>query len=89
MSHGLKFDDIKICGDLVIDGHHRYISSLLANKDCGTVFTNRTSATRTYDWSEVKFVENEWDTPEKINKLNKDDAEFNGMPLKDIQQMTE
>jgi len=30
MRNDNKFDDIKICDNLVIDGHHRYISSLLA-----------------------------------------------------------
>lgn len=29
MINGIKFDDIKICGKLIIDGHHRYVSSLL------------------------------------------------------------
>ena len=29
--NGIKFDDIKACDSLIIDGHHRYVSSLLAN----------------------------------------------------------
>jgi len=24
MLNGIKFGDIKVCGDIIIDGHHRY-----------------------------------------------------------------
>jgi len=33
MLHGIKFDDIKVCDDLIINGHHRYISPLIVNFD--------------------------------------------------------
>ena len=66
MINGLKFDDIKIFDNMVIDGHHRYISSLLANKTIGNVPAHRTSATKTYEWKDVEFVDDEWDTVEKI-----------------------
>ena len=26
MINGIKFDDIKVCDTLIIDGHHRYVS---------------------------------------------------------------
>ena len=32
MAHGIKFDAIKVCDNLIIDGHHRYISSVLTDK---------------------------------------------------------
>ena len=31
MINGIKFDDIKVFEKVIIDGHHRYVSSLLAN----------------------------------------------------------
>ncbi|HMK06309.1 MAG TPA: hypothetical protein VK476_02200 [Flavobacterium sp.] len=88
MKNGIKFDDIKVCDDLIIDGHHRYISSLLAGTQIRHVLTNRTSATEKYEWTTVKFVQVEWDTKEKIDKLNKDDADFNNIPLAKIVEMT-
>lgn len=88
MVNGLCFDDIKISGDLVIDGHHRYFSSLLASVAIGKVATHRTSATVRYDWKAVNFVDVEWDTDAKIRKLNEDDAAFNGIPLARIIEMT-
>ena len=88
MNNDLKFDDIKICDDLIIDGHHRYISSLLSKKTIGNVPTHKTSATKVFNWAEVKFVDIEWDTEEKIEKLNREDAEFNNIPITRIYEMT-
>jgi hypothetical protein len=31
MINGIKFDAIKVFEKVIIDGHHRYVSSLLAN----------------------------------------------------------
>lgn len=88
MMNGVKFDDIKVCDTLIIDGHHRYVSSLLANSKLNEVKSSKTSATIEYDWVEVKFVEEEWDTPEKIKILNELDAEFNNMTIEEIIEMT-
>jgi len=88
MMNGVKFDDIKVCDTLIIDGHHRYVSSLLANSKLNEAKSSKTSATIEYDWVEVKFVEEEWDTPEKIKILNELDAEFNNMTIEEIIEMT-
>ena len=84
MIYGIKFDDIKVHDNLIIDGHHRYVSSLLANFTLNTVKSSKTSATIDYDWKDVEFVEEEWDTDFKINQLNQLDAEFNNVTLAEI-----
>jgi len=33
MAHGIKFDEIKVCDNLIIDGHHRYVCALLMKFD--------------------------------------------------------
>jgi hypothetical protein len=68
-------------------GHHRYVCSLLAKKDIGKVPTHKTSATKAHDWKQVVFVDTEWDTLEKIEKLNKQDADFNNVALEKILEM--
>jgi hypothetical protein len=88
MMNGVKVDDIKVCDTLIIDGHHRYVSSLLANSKLNEAKSSKTSATIEYDWVEVKFVEEEWDTAEKIKILNELDAEFNNMTIEEIIEMT-
>jgi hypothetical protein len=88
MRVGIRFDDIKVCDDLIIDGHHRYVSSILAGKSLGRVKSSKTSATRTWEWEDVNFVVEEWDTPEKIYSLDEDDAEFNNISLEKLIEIT-
>lgn len=84
MIHGIKFDDIKVCDKLIIDGHHRYVSSLLANIELGESKSSKTSATIEYKWTDVEFIEEEWDTIDKIKRLNELDAKFNNIPIEKI-----
>lgn len=89
MKSGIKFEPIKVNGNLIIDGHHRYISSKLAKfEDLGTVDYPKTSATKQYEWSEIDFTDEEWDTEHKIKRLNKIDAEYNNIPLEKMIEIT-
>jgi hypothetical protein len=88
MMNGVNFDDIKVCDTLIIDGHHRYVSSLLANMKLNEAKSSKTSATIEHDWVKFKFVEEEWDTAEKVKILNELDAEFNNMTIEEIIEMT-
>lgn len=81
MKYGVKFEAIKINGDLIIDGHHRFISSKIAKIEIGTMNYPKSSATISYPWNTVKFVNEEWDTKDKIQYLNELDAEYNDIPL--------
>jgi hypothetical protein len=88
MSHGIKFDDIKICGKLIMDGHHRYLSSLIMGVPINSVSSNKTSATKAVNWSDMEFDENDWDTRSKILHLNEQDARYNGRDVDFINQIT-
>jgi hypothetical protein len=88
MSNGIKFESIKVCDNLIIDGHHRYVSSILADIELDKVKSLKTSATIEYEWLEVDFVEEEWDTPDKIKRLNQIDAEYNNLPIEKIIEIT-
>ena len=88
MVHGIKLDHIKVCNQLIIDGHHRYISSVLAKVELGFAKSSKTLATMEYKWLEIDFVEEEWDTKHKIKRLNELDAQFNNIPLDKIIEMT-
>jgi len=87
MLNGIKFDDIKICDDLIIDGHHRYISSLLTHIQIASVPTQKTSATHPFDWTNVEFDKDDWDTESKIQYLNEQDAKYNNIDLDVIKQI--
>ena len=56
-------------------------------KNTERIETNKTSATKKHEWDNVEFVYAEWDTPEKIEKLNSDDAEFNNLSVEAIFKM--
>jgi hypothetical protein len=88
MSHGIKFDDIKICDNLIIDGHHRYLSSLIMGVEIGSVSSHKTSATEAVNWLDVEFVENDWDTESKILHLNEVDARYNDLDIEFLKQIT-
>ena len=87
MRHGIKFDDIKVCDDYVIYGHHRYVASVLAGIDLIKNSCPKTSATIEYAWMDVEFVNEEWDTDIKIKRLNELDARYNEIPLEEIEQI--
>lgn len=87
MVNGIKFEDIKICDDLIIDGHHRYISSLIAGVKIGCTKYPKSSATITYDWKTIDFTATEWDTEYKIQHLNELDAEFNNITIDKINEI--
>lgn len=88
MENGIKFDDIKVCDNLIIDGHHRYLSSLIMNLDIGQVFSHKTSATELTEWGAIEFDENDWDTLSKILYLNEQDAKYNRMDVEFLNQIT-
>jgi hypothetical protein len=90
MEYGIKFEPIRVNGDLIIDGHHRYVSSILANfNELKVVSYPKTSATKEFKWSSVTFLDEEWDTKEKIKRLNEIDASYNNLTLKEVIALTD
>ena len=84
MSAGIKFSEIKVENNLICDGHHRYIASLLANFSLERIQGNVTSATTEIQWKAVIFEDEDWDTEAKINMLNQQDAIYNNILLAKI-----
>lgn len=84
MEAGIKFPSIKVDGDWIIDGHHRYVASLIVGLKLNTEPSSRTSATVLHFWDTVVLVDEDWDTEAKIRMLNEADAQFNDIPVADI-----
>lgn len=87
MQAGIKFEEIKIYENMLIDGHHRYISARLTGYKIGIVNSQKTSATVKLNWSAVEFSIDDWDTAEHIAFLNQRDAIFNKIDLKILTQL--
>lgn len=81
---GIEFNGIQVADGLIIDGHHRYLASLLAGISLKRFPTHKTSATQEYNWSDISFEEQDWDTEAKIEKLNREDAQANGFQLEEF-----
>lgn len=87
MSAGIKFSGIKVEDNLICDGHHRYIASILANFPLERIPGSTTSATSPVDWKSVTFEEEDWDTVAKIDMLNEQDAEYNNITIEKIVEL--
>jgi hypothetical protein len=87
MKIGIKFSGIKVDGDIIIDGHHRYLASLIAGVSLDIFPSSRTSATTVTDWESVVFDDEDWDTEAKVLMLNEIDAKFNGISLEKLKEL--
>lgn len=64
------------------------MSAVIAEIELDRAKSSKTSATTKYTWKEVEFVDEEWDTEDKIRRLNELDAAFNNLPLEKIIEIT-
>jgi len=87
MATGIKFSNIKVADGLIIDGHHRYLASLLADFKLETVISSSTSATEITDWITIDYVDEDWDTQAKIKMLNEEDAKYNAVSIDEIVEL--
>jgi hypothetical protein len=87
MSIGIKFPCIKVDGDLIIDGHHRYVASLLVDYKLDIAPSFKTSATVESQWNVVVLDVDDWDTDAKIRMLNEEDAKYNGIEIDIINEL--
>ncbi len=87
MAAGIKFSVIKVENNIICDGHHRYIASILANFPLEKTPGNITSATSTVPWESVIFDEEDWDTAAKIKMLNENDAKYNNISIDEIAEL--
>jgi hypothetical protein len=87
MATGIKFSNIKVADGLIIDGHHRYLASLLADFKLETVISSSTSATEITDWISIDYVDEDWDTQAKIKMLNEEDAKYNAVSIDEIVEL--
>jgi hypothetical protein len=84
MTLKLKFGSIQVDKGVIIDGHHRYVASLLAQCYLEQVPGIKSQAKNTFEWAAVKLLDEDWDTPAKVKLLNEEDAKYNGMSVEEL-----
>lgn len=80
----IRFSAIKVVDNIIIDGHHRYVASLLAQIELDRTPYQTTSAKSITEWKSIEFVDEDWDTNAKILFLNQQDAEYSGIAMEEI-----
>ena len=87
MKAGLEFDAMKVADDLIIDGHHRYIASILANKDIAQFRWPKNHNQSIFEWRDVTLTSLDYDKPSQIQYHNFNDAKRNGKDVQDIEEI--
>jgi hypothetical protein len=68
------FGDIKVDGNMIVDGNHRYIAYKLANIEFDTVPWTRSFCDEAKKFNGIKMdVKNDWDKEHPVNKVYCDD----------------
>ena len=88
MRLGVKTRSIQVAeGSIIVDGHHRYLASLLEGVELDMVDCPLSSAKDFTYWGLVELVDEDWDTPYTIDKLNRQDAKFSGMTIERLMEL--
>lgn len=74
MMIGIQFENINVDRQLLINGHHRYVCSLLLNKAIVRNPWTGTSIVSDFKWSTIEIDDLDWESGEIIDRHNHADA---------------
>ncbi len=66
LADGSEAPAIQISGDMIIEGHHRYVAGKIHGWEPKTVPGNATSATNVTTWKNVITDPADWDNPDAL-----------------------
>ena len=81
MKLGIEFDNIRVNGSRIVDGHHRYVCSILSDIEIGINDWPIPSAAVNCSWVDVIINEEDYEDAEMILKHNIRDAELNDVDV--------
>ena len=81
MKLGVEFENINIDEKLLIDGHHRYLCSLLLNRNLATNVWSSPSNIHIYQWGQIQIDAIDWESVEIIQRHNLKDAAKSGLDI--------
>ena len=81
MKIGIQFDGIKVNDSRIVDGHHRYICSQLAEFEIELIEWEIAKSSVDYDWSIIEVVEEDYEDERQIKEHNVRDAELNDVDI--------
>jgi hypothetical protein len=89
MRLGIKFPEIKVCKNIIIDGHHRYLASKIASIDLQKIKFSEVNNLESKRWDELLFDGTDWDMPEQILKHIQTDAQYNKISIEKLLSLLE
>ena len=87
MNYGIPFDTIRVVESTINNGHHRYVCSMLSGIAIGISDWTLNPSDVTYDWGDVQIVEEDYESPQLIEKHNLRDAEISGVDIEIIRNL--
>ena len=87
MQNEIRFADIIVHEKIIVNGHHRYLASLLAGTEVEQTVGGRPNY-QVIDWKFIEICDEDWDTPAKLLMINQADADFNNLSLETIIAIT-
>ncbi len=87
MKAGLEFNAIKVCENLIIDSHHRYIASILAEKKIASFNWPKNHQQTVFNWNEVSLSSVDYDDPSEVDYHNFNDAKMNGIDVQYVRNI--
>jgi len=81
LQYGIHIDNIRVVGNIISNGHHRYICFKLLEIEVGIDDWTLNHSDVTYRWEDVQINELEIETPEMIEYHNIRDSEYNSVPI--------
>lgn len=87
MKIGFKFSGISVCDNIIINGHHRYLASLLSTTSIDRTPTLKPSNIILINWDEIEYIDDDIESEERIIEHNITDAHFNGLSLEKLNEL--
>ena len=87
MKLGIEFENIRVNHSRIVDGHHRYVCSILSGIDIGINEWPIPSTTVNTDWKDVIINEDDYEDAEMIRKHNERDAELNDVDISTLNNL--
>lgn len=85
MEVGILFPSVQIAeGSVIVNGHHRYLASLLTNFELTFVECPLSLAKTVTQWKFVRIVDEDWDSEYGIIRHNETDARYNNMNIEQL-----
>jgi hypothetical protein len=78
----VPFASIQVDGDLIVNGHHRYICSEILKSNLEQINWMRPEGATALAWRDVVIEEIDFDQPEEILQHNLNDARISGLDQK-------